>query len=497
MEADMAKLIVHCGNAVRELNFCAPAALADVLAQAGLLTAHPCGGRGVCGKCAVELRGCVSAPNAQEERLGLRLSCQTTLLGDAEVTLPEETALEQIETAGAVSAAVQNPLPGQYALVVDIGTTTLAARLYETKTGRLLAEVAQHNPQTAVAADVMGRIGAAMSGQQHRLQTLILNALEELLKQCCTQAELPQTAVETLVLTGNTTMLYLLTGRDPACLSRAPFEADTLFGEMTRILGRRALLPPCMNAFVGADITCAVLNSRMCRTNQTALLCDIGTNGEIALWHNGTLLVTSTAAGPAFEGAGISCGCGSVAGAIDRVWTEGGALRLHTIADAPPVGVCGSGLIDAVAAFLELGQISPTGASAPGGLALTAGLRLLPQDIRAVQLAKAAIAAGIDVLLQKAGIMPAEVERVYIAGGFGSHLRLENAIAIGLLPAELRGRIEVIGNAALGGAVELLLNEESRTRASALAKQARHVALSGDALFNERYVEHMIFGDEE
>ena len=199
-------------------------------------------------------------------------------------------------------------------------------------------------------------------------------------------------------------MLYLLTGHAPSSLARAPFLADTLFGTQTVLLGRRAYLPLCMNAFVGADITCAVLASRMCTQSETALLCDIGTNGEIALWHNGTLYVTSTAAGPAFEGAGISCGCGSVSGAIDRVHIEQGQLCIHTIADAPPIGICGSGLIDAVAALLSLDEISPAGSIAPDGIPLSGSVRLLPADIRAVQLAKAAIAAGIALLLHHAQI---------------------------------------------------------------------------------------------
>lgn len=493
----MAQLIVHRGDTVRRFSFIAPTALADVLAQVGLNALHPCGGRGVCGKCAVELRGKVSAPNVQERKLGKRLSCQAVLLGDAEVFLPNNDALEQIETAKQTDITPEAPLPGKYALVADIGTTTLAVQLYRIGSGTLLAEATERNPQTAVAADVMGRISAALHGQQQRLREMILGALETLLRQCCAQAQLAEKDVETLVLTGNTTMLYLLTGRDPTSLSRAPFQADTLFGETAEILGRQALLPPCMNAFVGADITCAVLASRMCDVNRTALLCDIGTNGELALWHNGTLFVTSTAAGPAFEGAGISCGCGSVGGAIDRVWAENGVVRLHTIANAAPIGLCGSGLIDAVAVYLALGQIAPSGAVAPGGLSLCETVRLLPQDIRAVQLAKAAIAAGIDVLLQKAAVAPQEIEAVYIAGGFGSHLHLQSAADIGLLPTEQLGRMRVIGNAALSGAAELLLSGPRRTRAAQIAAYAQHVTLSGDPLFNERYIEHMFLGDEE
>ena len=241
-------------------------------------------------------------------------------------------------------------------------------------------------------------------------------------------------ALDALVLTGNTTMLYLLTGRNPEPLSHAPFVADCLFDMESRVLERNAYLPPCMNAFVGADISCAVLAAGQCDKDAVSLLVDIGTNGEIALWKDGTLYVASTAAGPAFEGAGISCGCASLRGAIDRVWLQDGQLRAHTIGEQRAVGICGSGLIDAVAMLLEKGEIDETGATESERLELRDGIALLPKDIRAVQLAKAAIAAGIETLMQSAGVGPEHIETLYIAGGFGSHLDVRSAAAIGLFP---------------------------------------------------------------
>ena len=388
-------------------------------------------------------------------------------------------------------------MAGRLGLAVDIGTTTLAAALCDLKTGGVLASAGLLNPQTQIAADVMGRIGAAMGGQLDTLRTQAEQAIRSLLRQVCREAGRSETEVEALVLTGNTTMLYLLTGRDPTCLSCAPFVADTLFGVQTELLGRTAYLPPCMNAFVGADITCVALVSGMCRRDETALLCDAGTNGELALWHGGTLYVTSTAAGPAFEGAGISCGCGSTAGAIDRVWEENGKVRIHTIADAPPCGLCGSGLIDAIAVLLAREDISMTGASPAEGLALCPSVRLLREDIRAVQAAKAAIAAGIALLLRSAGIGPEDIGAFYLAGGFGSHLSLRSAAAIGLFPETFIPRAHVIGNAALAGAELLLLDRTQREAAQALAAQARHISLAGHPDFNDVYVENMLFGSDE
>ena len=478
-----------------ELSFPEPALLQVLLTRAGLAVDNPCGGRGVCGKCAVTLAGTVSDPNEAERRAGTRLSCQAMVLGDAEVWLAD-TRDNRIQGAGE-QARLGRPLGTGLGAAVDIGTTTLVMELYDLDQGRRLASAARMNPQRAVAADVMGRIGAALAGQGHLLQTQICQALEQMLAQVCREAAVEEAAVEVLVVAGNTTMLYLLTGRDPECLSHAPFLADTLFDREEPLLGRRAYYPPCMNAFVGADITCAVLASGMTAREQTALLCDIGTNGEIALWKGGWLYVTSTAAGPAFEGAGISCGCGSVTGAIDRVWTENGVLRIHTIGEAPAVGICGSGLIDAVAAFLELEQIDETGACEEDTLPLGDGIALLPKDIRAVQLAKAAIAAGIRTLLETAGVTQEDVTTLYIAGGFGSHLNVDSAAAIGLIPQVLKDRVRIIGNGALSGAAEILLDRERLTQAQALAAGSTHISLGGNPRFNQHYMEQMLFGDED
>ena len=489
----MAVLTVwHEGGCTRH-EFQGTPLLGQVLEAAGLALAHPCGGRGVCGKCAVRLEGAVSAPNDAERKAGTRLSCQAVLLGDAAVWLPEHRSMEQIETDGTAALSSSAPMDGRLGAAVDIGTTTLALKLCDLKTGQVLSSAARLNPQTSVAADVLGRIGAAMDGKLESLQSQVLDAIQDLLDQACAQAEKPADLVDVLVITGNTTMLYLLTGRDPEPLSHAPFQADCLYGLETELLRRRAYLPACMNAFVGADITCAVLASGMTERSETSLLCDIGTNGEIALWKDGVLYVTSTAAGPAFEGAGISCGCGSIRGAIDRVWVENGGIQVHTIGHAPAVGLCGSGLIDAIAAHLALEQIDETGAVDEDSLPLSNGVALLPRDVRAVQLAKAAIAAGIQTLLDSAGTHIRDVATLYIAGGFGSHLDVNSAAAIGLIPAELKDRVRVIGNGALSGALTLLLDRNQLRKTQSLADASRHVNLGGNPKFNANYMEQMMF----
>jgi len=480
----MASLQIWRDGHCTEFPFTAPAPLSELLEAAGVSQRHPCGGRGSCGKCAVTLSGEVSAPNPAEISAGTRLSCQAEILGDAQVFLAA-SANEQIET-GINEISVGIPMDGEIGAAVDIGTTTVVLRRYDLKNGRLLGQAAMVNPQTSTAADVMGRIDAAIHGQLDSLSGSIKDALSVLLTQA-------GGAADTMVITGNTTMLYLLTGKDPVALAYAPFTADTLFDT----IWNNAYLPPCLHAFVGADISCAVLASGMCGQSETALLCDIGTNGEIALWKDGTLYVTSTAAGPAFEGAGISCGCSSVSGAIDRVWLEDGQLQIHTIDDKPAVGLCGSGLIDAIAALLRTEQMDETGALEEDEVVLAPGVTLLQKDIRAVQLAKAAIAAGIDTLLEASGTDCNEIGCFYLAGGFGSHVNTENAAAIGLFPAALTPKVRVLGNAALAGAARLLLDRDSVSEIRALSACCSHMRLSGNPVFNDFYMENMLFPEAE
>lgn len=489
-------LTVHQGFQTTRLQAEAGMPISRILEENGLLIPQPCGGRGVCGKCVAMMEGELSEPTAEERKAGARLICQAVLLGDASITIPQHQPMDQIETGGSMELEPDHPLGTGTGAAIDIGTTTLALRLFDLETGKCLGVSSMANPQIAVAADVIGRIGAAMDGRLASLQSMIVSAIETLIAQSAAQAGVDPETVRTLAVTGNTTMLYLLTGRNPEALSHAPFEADCLYDETVTIGSRTAYLPPCLHAFVGADITCAILASGMLQSSDTALLCDVGTNGELALWKDGVLYVSSTAAGPAFEGAGITCGCGSIPGAIDRVSVKDGALEAGTIRNQPAVGLCGSGLVDAVASLLELEWLDETGALDDDEVVLKDSVVLTQADVRAVQLAKAAIAAGIECLLHTAGIQQSDVQQVYLAGGFGSHLNLANAARIGLLPEELISRTRVIGNAALDGAVMTLLRADCQQAQRDIAARATHVDLGGNALFNEQYVENMFFPEE-
>ena len=244
---------------------------------------------------------------------------------------------------------------------------------------------------------------------------------------------------------------------------------------------------------MGADITTALLASDICKQSDSRLLVDIGTNGEMALWHKGTLYCCSTAAGPAFEGAGISMGMSGQTGAIDRVQIVNGELFAHVIGEGEPRGICGSGVIDGVACLLDLETMDETGYLEDDPTPIADPVVLTQEDIRAVQLAKSAICAGICTLTHTAKLPLDALNELVIAGGFGSYLSIPSAIRIGLIPDELRGKIRVIGNAALSGAVMLLLSADLRKTAELLAHSAKIVVLSSNAVFAEAYMDGMLF----
>ncbi len=474
----------------------------------GSFVGLPCGGHGRCGKCRVHAQGALSPLSDAERRLlsredidsGIRLACCTAVEGDCSVEL-ELRGDGQIRTAGDMPDIRLKPAFRTYGFVLDIGTTTLAARLYDTS-GKALSEGSGLNPQAGWGADVISRIEADLRGEGPKLTRAICTAVDDLVEELSAKAGISPKDIDGMVVTGNTVMLHLLTGTSTEPLSHAPFGVRRLFGETVtaRDLGLTALaqetevyLATCAAAFVGADLITAVLAGGLCDTPDTRLLADIGTNGEMALWHQGTLYCCSTAAGPAFEGAGISMGMGGSKGAVDRVAVEGGKLAAHVIGDAAAVGICGSGVVDAVACLLETEQLDETGYMEEESAVICGPVVFTQNDVRMVQLAKSAIHAGIRTLLHTAGLDCGQVSALLIAGGFGSYLDIGNAAKIGLFPEEMLPCVRVVGNAALSGASMLLLNEDYRAVCESYAKGARLVELSSNPYFADEYMERMLF----
>jgi uncharacterized 2Fe-2S/4Fe-4S cluster protein (DUF4445 family) len=485
----MPELRVHIGQLERVLKFEGSPKLSLLLREAGIAVSTPCGGHGICRRCALPATGLLEPPPIG----GRALACASRLKGDAEVWLEETGTLSNITMAGPLPLMEQNPMPGMYGLAVDIGTTTLAVQLVNLKTSRAAAEAAVENRQARLSDNVIGRISAALSGRGREMQDLILGQLSELEEEACAKADINRADISRTIITGNTAMLYFYTGKHPASLAEAPFIADHLFGEW---LNGNFYLPRCIGAFLGADLLLALLACGMCGREETALLADIGTNGEIALWHKGRLFCCAAAAGPAFEGGGIRQGMGSLPGAIDYIEVREGRLSCTTIGGKPAIGICGSGLIDALAALLELGLMEETGRLIKPEVVITPGVSLSQKDIRGLQLAKGAIHAAIRTLCDTAGVQSDEIRHVFLAGGFGTRMRAESAARIGLIPKSFSHKAIPLGNAALTGAAMMLLNQGLLPASLRLAEMAEPVTLSGNSIFADYFMEKMAFEEQ-
>lgn len=478
--------------------------ISDFLHSCGVLLDAPCGGKGTCGKCKVLLDG-------REV-----LACQTTLTTDCTVTLPQK-AENAILTRG-LSVAGQPDGQHPYVLAFDVGTTTVVCYLLSGVTGTLLATASALNPQTSFGADVIARIQAAMDGQAQAIQACILETLAELTRQAADQAGIAPQAITLAAIVGNTAMHHLLLAIDPTPLTTPPYMPQ-IFEALE--LPAKAYLPisptgtvrllPNIAGFVGADTVGCLVSTRFDTLEDYTLMIDIGTNGEMVLGNRTRRIACSTAAGPAFEGAKISSGMRGAAGAIDKVWAEQGKLRCHVIGEGQAQGICGSGLLDAVYTMLETGMITESGRMDPGfydpdawrqaeglhAVALQDGVLLTQKDVRELQLAKAAIRAGIELLAKKLDIVVEQIQKVYLAGAFGNYLSPKSACGIGLIPPCLEDRIVPIGNAAGEGAKLCAISQAEFDYSKQLAAETEFLELASMPEFQDCYVDCLLFEEED
>jgi uncharacterized 2Fe-2S/4Fe-4S cluster protein (DUF4445 family) len=488
-----------------ELTAPAGTPLRDLLFEQGV--EFPCGGRGRCRGCRVRVQaGAVEINDAQRERLseeelknGWRLACQCSLAGNLVVELRQWDAAILADD----SPFVFEPRPG-LGVAVDLGTTTLVAQLLNLSTGRVLAVRTALNAQARYGADVMSRIEYALADDQRTALTdLVRRQVSSLIDQMVLASKAESGEIRDVVLVGNTVMHHLFCGLDVEPLSHYPFESPHTGLHLFRAsdlgwhLNPEATIRflPCPGGFVGSDVLAGVLATRLLENEEIGALVDLGTNGEIVVGNSGGLLCASTAAGPAFEGARISMGMRAATGAISQVSVADRRLVCHVLGNAAPQGLCGSGLVDAVAAGLELEVIEPSGRFSNGRKEWTLAppVVLAQGDIRELQLAKGAIAAGFRILIGRLGAGIGGLKKLYLAGAFGNYISRASARRIGLIDLPIE-QVSPAGNTALLGAKLALFSGDGEDDSyTQLLRKIEHVALKADEKFQEVFVEELAF----
>ncbi|MCL4180709.1 MAG: DUF4445 domain-containing protein [Verrucomicrobia bacterium] len=473
-----------------------------------LLFAHgvefPCGGHGRCKGCRVRVIHGLLPPSLDDrERLspaeleaGWRLACRAV----ANTDLQLELAQWEIPILADHTAFPFTPQPG-LGVAVDLGTTTLVAQLLDLATSHVLAVRTALNLQAQHGADIMSRIEFACR-EPHTLTRLIRDQLGEMIAEMVCSVDGLTERLAHVVIAGNTAMHHLFCGLDVAPLTHSPFETDRLDLECIPATALGWELPgnpfvrflPNLGGFVGSDILAGILATRLHHASELTAMMDLGTNGEIVLGNRDRILCASTAAGPAFEGARISCGMRAATGAIASVTTQDGQFACQVLGHGPPRGLCGSGLVDAVAVSLDLGLIQPSGRlTQPPTIPLAPSVNLTQSDVRELQLAKGAIAAGFQLLARRWGTPSGAISKVYLAGAFGNYINRQSARRIGLLRTPI-DRVHPAGNTALLGAKLALFSlHEGDGSYPELRRKIEHVPLSEDPAFHDVFAEELKF----
>ncbi len=478
--------------------------LLETLRDKGHDVISPCGGNGTCGKCRLYIQG-----------EGWVTSCIYSIDHDIEVVLPDPGEARVLTTQ--YEHTRELPVdPGEVAglsfqpvgVAIDLGTTTIAFYLLDLSTGVIVNTRSAMNPQKKYGADLISRIHYSMTHKEgkEKLQQEILTAINHNLELFTSQNQLRAENLVKISITGNTTMLHMLLGEDASSIALAPFKP--VFVSRQERKGRELQLAchpeagvellPSVSAYVGADIVAGLASLDPPEDLHTYLYLDIGTNGEIAVVTPEKIYCCSAAAGPAFEGANIKCGMPAVDGAISSY--EHGQHK--TIGNRPPAGICGSGLMDIVAALLDQGVIDTEGSmeqeyilSKGPASAIESDIVLTPADIREVQLAKSAIISGIKVLLKQASVPVEEIQALYLAGGFGNYIREESAIRIGLIPSASRGKVMAVGNCSGSGAILALRSRSFEGVIKNVLDRTVYFELSGNEEFTMEFAMNMAFPD--
>ena len=487
-------------------------------ASCDILVEQPCGKKAVCAKCKVRyVEGAPPADEAEKRLLtreeidgGWRLACRSAVVAAAVVEVPAVTRSVAGKSFGPedLFAGGFDPVaPRGLGVALDVGSTSLAASLVDLADGSVLASASRLNPQVSFGADVISRIHYSQENEGgHRLlHDVLVRGIADLVRECCESSGLSPHAIVAYAAAGNPTMLHTLVGVEIVSFGQAPYvglwtEARTFSAEDLGLPGSGASVWtfPMVRSHVGGDTVAALLALGIDRAEGWTLMVDLGTNSEVAIGKAGRLVCTSTAAGPAFEGANIHHGMRAAPGAIDAVSIRAdGSVRAKTVANAPAVGICGSGLIDAAAELVRVGVVDLSGRMEGDSFRLGGTderpVLFTAQDVRQLQLIKGSIRGGMEILRAHLGISWDDLAEVRVAGAFGNYVRKTSALAIGLVPPVDPERIVFVGDAAGVGARLALVDRRARARATAIASSAEYVELAGHPDYEESFVSSIPF----
>ena len=457
--------------------------VSDAAVKAGATIKLPCGGRGRCGRCTAMIDG------------QWVMSCQTEVYDGMEVTIPKEDVGKVIAATDRKKAEVDDftPLSKGYGLAVDIGTTTVAIDILDLSTGEEVFSAADMNGQRIRGEDVLARIQYCEEGGTEELHSLVIRTINDLISKCDIPGFSPKD-IGSAYISGNTAMTHLFLGIDPSPIRLPPFDpvvkdAD-ISGKESGLLvadDARVICMPSVSSYVGGDISSDIVDSGMDRAEGMSLLIDVGTNGEVALGNSDMIMCCSSSAGPAFEGSQMTSGMLAKTGAIDSIRIDGGKVSFTVIGDSEPKGICGSAVIDLVAQMFRNGFVDKRGnltersGAKDGVFTITDGIVITQSEISNVIMTKAAIYSATRSMVRNLGITFDDLDRIYIAGGFGNFINMDSAITIGLFPDVDRSKFEYLGNASLSGAKKALLSKGFRDRMGEMFPKMTYVDLSSNS----------------
>ena len=528
----MGKLVVKPDNKNAPLK--KSRTILSYLQELGITINASCGGHGICKGCGVKISGnenLSSLTDVEKEsikRPGYRLACQAKILKEDEdiyVEVPiyakykilEKGESKKIPLNPFVKKRGAFPLEKIYyegkeideykgeifGLALDVGTTTISMYWVDLETGYERYVSSMLNPQVRYGDNIIDRINyAKIVGQRHLEMAVIEGVNEMILKGPVNPGHIYE-----MVVVGNTAMRDIWIGHSVKTLGESPFEpvslnaVNLIADDLGLAINPRANVYalPLIGHFVGADALGAILATEMHKSHDVLMTIDVGTNTEIALGNEDKIIVTSCASGPAFEGSGVKCGTGAVEGAIQKVEIDDDSkVKYETIGNAPPNGICGSGLIDVLAQMLDRKIINWTGKFSKGETEFIIAeevyrISLDGEDIDSLKLAKSAISVGIEVVMEHYGVKVSDIEKLYLAGAFGTYINPENALKIGMLPDLRLEKIVRVGNAAIEGARQALISQEKRKEAEEIPRKTEHIRLEMEEDFHDRFVEGLCF----